>query len=57
MVNDKFIYTKDEVTIKQPNCKTCVYAIKNGVEGCKINKQDLNIKFGLKECDFYKNKH
>ena len=57
MVNDKFIYSKDEVTIKQPNCKTYIYAIKNGVEGCKINRQDLEIKCGLKECDFYKNKH
>ena len=47
MVNDKFIYTKDEVTIKQPSCKNCAYAINNGVNGCKIDKQDLEIKFGL----------
>ena len=57
MVNDKFIYSKDEVTIKQPSCKNCAYAINNGVNGCKIDKQDLEIKFGLKECDFYKNEH
>ena len=48
---------KDEVTIKQPSCKNCTYAINNGVNGCKIDKQDLEIKFGLKECGFYKNKY
>ena len=54
MVNDKFIYTKDEVTIKQPDCKNCIHAINNGVNGCKIDKQDLEIKFGLKECSSFK---
>ena len=54
MVNDKFIYTKDEVTIKQPSCKNCAYAINNGVHGCTIVKPNFEIKFGLPSSAFYK---
>ena len=55
MVKDKFIYNENEVTFIEPSCKKCAYAIKNGVEGCKTNKQTLEIKFGLIEC-IYKEK-
>ena len=54
MVKDKFIYNENEVTFVEPSCKNCEHAIKNGVEGCKIDKQTLDIKFGLIECIYIK---
>ena len=54
MIKDKFIYNENEVSFVEPSCKKCAYAIKNGVEGCKIDKQTLEVKFGLEECNYIK---
>ena len=54
MIEDKFIYNEDEVSFIEPSCKKCEYAIKNGVEGCKIDKQTLDVKFGLVDCIYRK---
>ena len=53
-MEDKFSYKDEELKFIKPSCKTCIYSIDNGVNGCKENHQTLVIKFAIEECEFFK---
>ena len=35
-----------------PDCKECIYAIEEGIEGCELDKQTMRIKIGMDKCEF-----
>ena len=50
---ERFGSDGEGITIIEPLCKTCKYAIDNGVYGCEEDWQTLEIKFGYDECEFW----
>lgn len=35
-----------------PDCKECIHAIEEGIDGCKLDKQTMKIKVGINRCEF-----
>ena len=35
-----------------PDCKECIYAIEEGIEGCELDNQTMRIKIGMDKCEF-----
>ena len=48
---ERFVSKEDEVTIIEPSCRTCKYAINFGVDGCKLNVQTIRVLIGKDICD------
>lgn len=40
-----------------PDCKECIHSIDEGIEGCKLDKQTMKIKVGMKKCEFKEYKY
>ena len=38
---------EDGQQIIVPDCKECIHAIEEGIEGCKLDKQTMKIKVGI----------
>lgn len=43
-------FNDDGQIVIKPDCKDCKYAINDGIDGCKIDKQTMKIKVGIKSC-------
>ena len=48
---ERFVNKENEVTIIEPSCRTCKYAINFGVDGCKLNVQTIRVLIGKDKCD------
>ena len=54
--SERFGSDGEGVEIIEPTCKSCKYAIDNGVHGCEEDWQTLEIKFGYDTCDYWEAK-
>ena len=51
--SDKKEITKDDgQQVIVPDCKECIYAIEEGIEGCELDNQTMRIKIGMDKCEF-----
>ena len=51
-VTKTFIINDDGQQVIVPDCKECIYAIEEGIEGCELDKQTMRIKIGMDKCEF-----
>lgn len=47
---ERFNSSENDFKFSKPDCKECKNAINFGVDGCNLNLQTDEIKFGLEKC-------